>query len=211
MAQGFCVKPVESISSTIQSLKKSSLFQNENVEYWRKHWTNEYASVFYDPFSAEELFTPSRYNYMKPSIGVIDTNSVINGLRVHECFQQGFWGLRITQDLDAKKGEEEWTLTISVKAGSHMCFHPLEAKSHILHYHCPAVYQEWKQMVLNDLINFKHALAAFNPHRHLISTACSVSSERICRKLDFPVSEGRVFLLKSNNKVCLHKQGAYCQ
>jgi hypothetical protein len=132
------------------------------------------------------------------------------GLRILATLRLGFWGLRITRDTLAKsKLTQEWDFSICVKAGDNFCLHPGEAKNKILRYHSESVYSKWKKTVLEDLPRFATAIEALNPPRHIFSTTCSRSSERVCRKLNLHVSEGRAFMLHNPSKKCLHKAGTF--
>jgi hypothetical protein len=194
----------------IKSLKNSYLYKNENVEMERKIWERDYSGRIHDYFSVEDLLSPGEYSCQNSSHANYNVTSNIEGVRIHEFMQWGFWSLVITEDCRTKsKHHQRWDFTIDVKVGNRHRFHPLEVKKNILHYHSEEIYQQWRHIVLDDLKHFALALEAFNPPCHIVSTACSRSSERVCRMLNLHVSDGRVFLLHKKNRACAHKNGTF--
>ena len=210
MSKGFGGLNRAKAKAIIQSLKQSSVFKNEDVAYERRIWDDDYSFRTCDPIGEDELFQPSTYLYRNAEIAARDIQVNLPGLRVYATLQLGFWSLGVTQDTMAKsKFTQEWDFTICVKVGNNLCFHPTEVKNKILCHHSESVYLKWKKTVLDDLPKFAAAIEAFNPPRHIVSTACSRSSERVCRKLNLHVSEGRAFMLHNPNKKCLHKAGTF--
>ena len=210
MSKGFGSFNRAKAKTIIQSLKQSSLFKNEDVAHERRIWDYDYPFRTCDPIGEDELFQPSTYLYRNVEAMAREFQVNEFGLQILATLRLGFWGLRITRDTLAKsKLTQEWDFSICVKAGDNFCLHPGEAKNKILRYHSESVYFKWKKTVLEDLSRFAFAIEAFNPPRHIFSTTCSLSSERVCRKLNLHVSEGRAFMLHNPYKKCLHKAGTF--
>jgi len=127
-----------------------------------------------------------------------------------ERIASGHWGISVVKNKRNGEGiQPKWTFSISVNCGGTMVFHPSQARNSILRYHSVSVYERWREVVLQDLDSFALVLNAYNPPLHIYSPTCSISSERVCRRLGLRVRGGVAFLLRKKNKMNLHKYNAF--
>jgi len=141
------------------------------------------------------------------------SNVICKHTAVREVLCFGYWGLTIIQDDRGRKSKffQEWDFSINVWCGNTFAFHPNEARNNILRYHGSSVYNEWRRVVKDDLMNFAQVLQAYNPAKSMFSVTCCDSSENLCRQLHLPVSNGFAFLAHEKGKSCEHKEGIFEQ
>jgi len=187
----------------IKDLQSGVFIKNLDLNALRCEWEREFSHRICQGVSEHDLFVPKEYSYER-------LTSAGSGDEVIERFTHGYWGISVIKNKRNVDGiQQKWSFNISVNCGGAMVFHPEQAKNTILRHHSVSIYDKWRQVVLEDLASFARVLDAYNPPLHIYSPTCSVSSERVCRRLGLPVRGGIAYLLHKKNKDNKHRLGAF--
>ena len=187
----------------IKDIQSGSFIGNLDWNVLRREWQWEFSRRICQSVSEHDLFVPKEYSYER-------LTSAGSGGEVIERIALGYWGISVIKNKRNVDGiQQKWTFNISVNCGGTMVFHPAQAKNSILKHHSVSVYEKWRQVVLKDLDSFARVLDAYNPPLHVYSPTCSVSSERVCRRLGLPVRGGIAYLLHKKNKDNKHRVGGF--
>lgn len=205
--------------SLIKSLSTSFIADPLYLSQMREDWDLEYSNRSYKCSSKEMLFTSGEYSYSGPEKTKdhfqLNKSSSTYRYRAHQSthsvLTSGYWGLMITHDQRGRhcKNYQEWDFTFTVKCGPYYIFHPMSARKHIVYHHGFDTFNEWRQVVVDDLRKFAKVIEVFNPPAHIVSATCSPSSERVCKRLGLDVRRGFAYFLHRKGEPCLHANGEF--
>jgi hypothetical protein len=168
----------------------------EEVSGQRKEWDSRYFAMRYKKpeNSLSSYSCDFRYEFSPPGWA----SKLHQHLDVLLLAQKGFWSLMVSRDGD------QYDYTICVAVGPDLRFHAPSIRSSFSQWYADPLeaqyqYQQWRQMVLNDLDSARFLIASFEPPKHMLSVTCSPSSERLCRRLGLHVNKGIAFWLKNSD------------
>jgi hypothetical protein len=181
-----CVTEQEAIRNYFNSMPsevKASF--NERIHAAREVWEQQALTAKYECPSDQELFSPLNNDQIVLTHPIGDSSQIL--------LRKGFWNLQ----LPTRNPHSHFTIT--AKVGNSYRFKPYGIKQSFIHWYgrdWKAMYQQWKQLVLDDLDSARELIAASEPIAHLGSLTCCSSSERLCKRLGLRVERGIAFLFR---------------
>lgn len=157
----------------------------------RTQWNNDYLNREFESFNRDELFKPGknvRANHTPKDLKLAESHKALSNFQMTS---KGYWML--TTSYDANKKDVDFTF--QVKAGDVWAFHPSAIRKRIVELFDVETYNQWKQIVLDDLQSLKWCLEQFKTDKGLLwSVCCSPSSERLCKSIGLQVRQGIAFI-----------------
>ena len=193
MALGF-----GSTTQTCDQYIQNYLKQNKNRTDPRRQqeeWYNDYSSRNYS-YSLSDLLAPPHVDLLVEIDPVAKKAPSHAHLILRTLARCGYWALWVNWDSRNKY----WDITIAVRSGNILRFHPDVIQEDITRKYGHVVYKQWQAMVMDDLDSLQTLVNEVRDRIDFVapSVVCCERSARLCRRVGIPVKGQFAFLFPSS-------------
>ena len=185
-------------TQTCDQYIQNYLKQNKNRADPRRQqeeWYQDYSSRNHS-YSLSDLLTPAHVDLLVEIDPVVKKAPSHAHLILRTLAHCGYWALWVNWDSRNKF----WDITIAVRVGNILRFHPDVIQEDITRKYGHVVYKQWQAMVMDDLDSLQTLVNEVRDRIDFVapSVVCCERSARLCRRVGIPVKGQFAFLFPSS-------------